>query len=146
MWDYVFIYIYNYMVCSCFFGMFRWISKKIALPDQRISAQAERENSLTEVGFWIWTLGFDPAKSRFKFIDHMGVSFLWGPQIIHFSNFSRIFHYEPSSYWGIPISGGPHFSHKNSAVSWGDSPETPRSCSHWDPWVFAPDVAPTCLI
>jgi hypothetical protein len=33
--------------------MFRWISKKIALPDQRISAQAERENSLTEVGFWI---------------------------------------------------------------------------------------------
>ena len=125
-------------------------------PDQRISGNlsrtlssqngdvAERENSMSEVGFpWIWTLGFDPAKSRFKFIDHMGVSFLWGPQIIHFS---RIFHYEPSSYWGIPISGGPHhFSHKNSAVSWGDSPETPGSCSHWDPWVFAPDIAPTCL-
>jgi len=30
------------------------------------------------------------------------------PQII---NLNRIFHYKPSSYWGIPICGNPHMGH-----------------------------------
>ena len=57
----------------------------------------------------IWSFGgyilwFPSCRDSGLFLD-MGV-LKWGyPQIIHFN---AIFHYKPSSYWGIPIDGNPH--------------------------------------